>query len=452
MNNRLTEGAITPSLIRFSLPLIGGNLVQQLYNVADTLIVGRTLGSVALSAVGSAYALMVLINSIILGLCMGSGVVFSQLYGAGNSDALKRSLYNAFVLIMGISVLLNGLAFALLEPIMGWLQVPKEAINGLREYLRVIFVGILAVSLYNFFAAALRSVGNTMLPLIFLAISALTNIVLDLMFILWFNMGVAGAAWATVIAQFLSALLIALYFYKGAPSLRPSRRHMQLSAELMRNIFSNSLLTAIQQSIMNFGILMVQGLVNSFGLAASAAFSAAVKVDAFAYMPAQDFGNAFATFVAQNYGAGRRERINQGIRSSIFLSLGFCAVSSLVVTLLARQLMLLFVQPHETEIIAIGMQYLRIEGACYVGIGVLFLLYGLYRGLGRSKISIVLTVLSLGSRVALAYLLSALPQVGMVGIWWSVPIGWALADLWGLIYYLRRREKLMPKDFSREEA
>ena len=166
-----------------------------------------------------------------------------------------------------------------------------------------------------------------------------------------------------------------------------------------------------------------------------AAFAAAVKIDSFAYMPVQDFGNAFSTFIAQNYGAGKQERIRGGIRSAVFCALAFCAVVSLIVCLFARPLMLIFVKPEETQIIAIGMQYLRIEGACYAGIGCLFLLYGLFRGIGRPAVSIVLTVVSLGTRVALAYLLAPIPAFGLPAIWWAIPIGWFLADFTGLLLY-----------------
>ena len=192
---------------------------------------------------------------------------------------------------------------------------------------------------------------------------------------------------------------------------------------------------------MNFGILMVQGLVNSFGFAASAAFAAVVKIDAFAYMPAQDFGNAFSTFIAQNHGAKQAERIHKGTITAMKMSSVFCVLASGCVYVFARPLMRLFVKAGETEIIAIGVQYLHIEGVFYVGIGLLFLLYGLFRGYGRAGVSIVLTVVSLGSRVALAYALSAIPAVGMVGIWWSVPIGWALADIVGIGIYLRERKQ-----------
>ena len=431
MTNSLTKGNEARAIVLFSLPMIAGNFLQQLYNVADTLIVGRFLGSAALAAVGSAYALMVLLTSIILGLCMGSGVCFAQMFGAQRTDDLKTCIFNAFSFILCITFAINVLSFALLDRIVVWLHIPPEALPYTTEYLHIIFVGMGFVSIYNFVAAVLRSIGNTVMPLVFLGVAAGINIVLDIVFVVYFNSGIAGAAWATVIAQGVSAAAISIYFFVHTRYLCPERRHCRLDKNLLRFVMSNSVLAGVQQSIMNFGILMIQGLVNSFGVAATAAFAAVVKIDAFAYMPAQDFGNAFSTFVAQNYGAGQYTRIRRGTRASAVLSSAFCAAASLAVCVFARPLMLLFVQPSETEIIRIGMQYLRIEGACYIGIGLLFLYYGFFRGLGKGQMSIVLTVVSLGTRVLLAFILAAVPGIGLLGVWISIPVGWLLADLLG---------------------
>ena len=256
----LTNGRIGRSIILFSLPMILGNLLQQLYNVADTLIVGRTIGAAALSAVGSAYALMVLLTSILLGLCMGSGVVFAQLYGRREEDRMKTAVVNAFVFIFAVAAVITGLAFLLLNKIILWLHIPPEAAPFTREYLFIIFFGIFFVCIYNFFSSVLRSIGNTVAPLMFLAVSAVLNIILDMVFILKFGMGIAGAAWATVIAQGVSAALITVYFFVKEGELCPKRCHMYYSRELLGMIINNSTLTAIQQSIMNLGILMVQGL------------------------------------------------------------------------------------------------------------------------------------------------------------------------------------------------
>lgn len=443
LNFDLTTGRIGKSLVAFSLPMIFGNLVQQLYNVADTLIVGKTIGATALAAVGSSYTLMVLLTSIILGLCMGSGVVFAQLYGARQEEDMKTSIFNSFVFVLLLSAIINILAYLLLDRFIVWLNIPVEAADFTREYLEIIFAGMIFVTIYNFIAAVLRSVGNTVMPLVFLAVSVVTNIVLDIVLIVCFDMEVAGAALATVIAQALSALCITVYFGVKAKSLYPRRRHMRYSGRLLHMIIHNSILTAVQQSIMNFGILMVQSLVNSFGFAASAAFAVGVKIDAFAYMPAQDFGNAFATYIAQNYGAKKPDRIRAGFLIAAKLSAAFCLTASVLVWVLAKPLMLLFVNAQETETIRIGVQYLHIVGACYVGIGILFLLYGFYRGLGKAPVSIVLTVISLGLRVLLAYALSAIPAVGMLGIWWAVPVGWALADFYGIWYFYTKKTQLL---------
>lgn len=443
MERDLTEGTIGKSLLLFSLPMILGNMLQQLYNVADTLIVGKTIGATALAAVGSAYALMMLLTSVILGLCMGSGVVFAQLYGAKKPEDLKVCIFNSFLFVLAVSAALHAASLLLLERFLVWLSIPPECVKYTREYLSIIFIGLTAVFVYNFVASILRSIGNTVVPLVFLAVSAVVNIVLDLLFILCFHMGVPGAAWATVIAQSLSAVCITVYVFIKAKHLCPERRHLHYDKGLLKRIISNSAMTAIQQSIMNFGILMVQGLVNSFGLNASAAFAAVVKIDAFAYMPAQDFGNAFSTFTAQNYGAKKADRIRKGSQTAAKASVLFCAAASLGVCCFAGQLMLLFVSPRETEVIRIGVGYLHIEGACYAGIGILFLLYGFYRGIGCPFMSIVLTAVSLGSRVALAYALASIPAVGLTGIWWAVPAGWLLADTLGILYYGLRKRKLL---------
>ena len=442
MRGDLTRGPITRTILLFALPMMLGNLLQQCYNVADTLIVGRFLGSAALAAVGSAYTLMTFLTSILLGLCMGSGAVFSICCGARDEGRLRSSLFLSFLLIGGAAAVLTAGSFLALDPILVLLQVPAETLPLMRSYLWVIFWGLPASFLYNYFASLLRSVGNSVVPLLFLAVSALLNIALDLLFVLVLHWGVAGAAWATVFAQYVSGAGIGLYAWRRFPQLRPDRAAMRIRPAQVRELAQCSLLTCLQQSVMNFGILLVQGRVNHFGTAVMAAFAAAVKIDSFAYMPVQDFGNAFSTFVAQNYGARETERIRAGVRRAGGMVLLFCLLLSGVVCLFARPLMLLFIQPGEEEILAIGVEYLRIEGTFYCGIGCLFLLYGLYRAVERPGMSVVLTLTSLGTRVVLAYTLSAIPAVGVTGIWWSVPIGWLLADAVGLICCRRWRDTL----------
>ncbi len=445
MYRDLTQGPIIKTILLFVLPMMAGNLLQQCYNIADTLIVGRFLGSDALAAVGSAYTLMTFLTSVILGLCMGSGAVFAIYEGKGDIARLRQAMLHAFGLILVITAVLNVAVYLLIDPILSFQNVPGEVYGLMREYLWIIFSGIGATFLYNFFACLLRAMGNSSAPLIFLALSALLNVALDLVFVLVFPWGVGGAAAATVIAQFVSGVGVAVYTLVRCKKLRPSRRDFRWSGGILREISSLSILTCVQQSIMNFGILLVQGLVNSFGPVVMAAFAAAVKIDSFAYMPVQDFGNAFSTFVAQNYGAGKEQRIRVGIKRSVQLTFLFCALVSAVVVIFARPLMTLFVQPQETEILAVGVGYLRIVGLFYFGIGCLFLLYGLFRAVKKPGVSVVLTVVSLGTRVAVAYLLSRF--VGVTGIWASIPIGWILADIVGVLYYRwYRKNGMLPGD------
>lgn len=300
----LTKGKISKNLILFALPMMAGNLMQQFYNIADTLIVGRVVGKNALAAVGAAYTLMTFLTSIFLGLSMGAGVLFSIYKGKNDKHALRVAVAHAFVLIMAVMVFVNVLVYVCMHPILWFLRVPQEVMEGM------------------------------------------------------------------------------------------------------------------QQSVMNFGILMVQGLVNSFGATTMAAFAAAVKIDTFAYLPVQDFGNAYSTFVAQNYGVKDYGRIQKGTKEAFAISIVFSIIISILVCTFAASLMEIFVKAQETAVIACGVQYLRIEGSFYCGIGCLFLLYGYYRAINKAQMSVVLTVISLGLRVVLAYILSV--PLKAPGIWVAI--------------------------------
>ena len=439
MNRDLTKGNITKTMLLFALPMIAGNILQQFYNIADTFIVGKFLGADALAAVGSSYTLMIFLTSILLGLCMGSGALFSIRFGERNEEKLKSSIFVSFFLILTVTVVINIFSFVFIDGIISFMRIPENIFKITKDYLWIIFFGIGFTFLYNFFASLLRALGNSVIPLIFLAISAITNIVLDLWFVIDFGWGVKGAGGATVIAQGISGIGIAIYTYYKFSWIFSGFSKKFFSKSILKEISQYSFLTCMQQSIMNLGILMVQGLVNSFGTVIMAAFTVAVKIDSFAYMPVQDFGNSFSTFIAQNYGAGESKRIKEGIKNAVRVSTLFCVFISGVVYIFAEKLMLIFVQPNEIEIIGEGIKYLRIEGAFYWGIGCLFLLYGFFRAIEKPGISLILTIVSLGTRVVLSYSLAGISAIGVKGIWWSIPIGWILADAVGFFYYLKNK-------------
>ena len=267
------------------------------------------------------------------------------------------------------------------------------------------------------------------------------NILLDIIFVLLLKLGVIGAATATIISQYLAGLGIMLYSFKYSKLLKGAIGIKRVKKSVLKNLFSFSLLTCLQQSVMNLEILLVQGLINSFGAVIMASYAIAVKIDAFAYMPSQEFGNAFSTFIAQNSGAKKSDRIKKGIKVAFSISTIYCLLMALILNLLSSNLMSIFVS--DSTIINEGVRYLRIEGSFSIGIGYLFLLYGLFRALSKPGISLLLTIISLGTRVVLAYILSSF--IGVVGIWVSIVIGWFLADLTGILIYLLNRYLRMNK-------
>ena len=433
MKKDLTQGNVTKTMLLFACPMILGNLLQQCYNIADTLIVGRFLGSNALAAVGSAYSLMTFLTSIIMGLCMGSGAVFSVCFGKKDKQQMKKSMIASFLFIVLVTLIINIIVFVGIDSILHLLSVPMEIYDLMREYVKIIFWGIFSVFLYNYFAFLLRAIGNSITPLFFLGVATIINIMLDIIFVVVLKQGVSGAAFATIIAQAISGFGIGIYVLLREAELRPKKEDFMFKKRTMFEIVRHSVAACVQQSVMNFGILMIQGLVNSFGATVMAAFAAAVKIDSFAYMPAQEFGNAFSLFISQNYGGGKQERVKEGIKQAVKVSVIFCLVVSAIILILAPYLMQIFVSKIEIDIIQVGVGYLRIEGSFYCGIGLLFLLYGYYRGVEKPEMSLVLTIISLGTRVLLAYLLAPNPSIGVLGIWWAIPIGWFLADLVGVL-------------------
>ena len=301
---------------------------------------------------------------------------FPHIHSDRSGDGGRHHLLSP---VRGISVLLIAAAFATLDPVLEWLQVPADVIDPMRDYLWIIYWGIGFTFLYNYFAALLRAVGDSVSPLLWLACAAVLNIGLDLLFILRFNWGIEGAAAATVISQAVSGIGLGIHTIVTRHGMLPSRQECRVDWKVLKTIAAFSSLTCIQQSVMNLGILAVQGLVNSFGTVIMAAFAAAVKIDSFAYMPVQEFGNAFSTFIAQNYGAGRKDRIRQGTVRAVLIMSAFSIAVSAIVFIGAVPLMQVFVSGRETEIIRAGAEYLKIEGAFYIGIGLLFILYGYYR-------------------------------------------------------------------------
>lgn len=429
------------ALLQLAWPMIVGNVLQQLYNLVDALIVGRYIGLQALAAVGAATSLMVFLTSVLIGLGLGLSVALGQNIGAGNERDYLEDMRHGLFLMTGVTVIVQLLSFALLPLLLKLLRIDALIMNMTASYLKYMFAGMLLVCLYNYLAAFLRSLGDTLRPLIALACAAVTNIVLDYLFVKIVNLGIDGAAIATLLAQGLSVLLLFLMAWRRSGALAMLLRlrpFFAVKAYYLQRLLKLSLLSAVQQSVMNFGILLIQSLVNSYGYAVTAAFTAAQRVDAFAYMPVQDFGNAFAILIAHHSGAKAYDKLRRTRRGAFALSSAFSLLISLIILLSAPNLIRLFLQEPTREILTIATDYLYKVATFYVGIAWLFLWYGYFRATDKVTVSIVLTVISLGLRVLIAY--SCAPFFGVGAIAAAIIIGWFIADLTGFVL-MRRYEK-----------
>ncbi len=431
----MKKGSPTKLILNFAFPMLIGNIFQQVYNMVDSIVVGRFVGKNALAAVGSSFSLMNFITLLIIGLCMGSSIVISQYFGAEDYEGLKRVVSTSFIFMFIFTVLLSILTFLFTKPLLMLIKTPAEILEDSTSYLQIVFAGLIFTFLYNASASLLRALGDSKTSLYFLIIASIINIVLDLVFVLNFKMGVAGVAYATVIAQAVASILSLIYAFSKVPILRMKKKEFVFDRTIFPVIAKYSFLTSIQQSIMSIGMVAVQGLVNTFGADVIAAFTAAGKVDSLAYLPVQDFGNAFSTYVAQNVGAGKKERVHEGVKSAVKIIIVFCIISSILILMSSEYLMKIFVDSSEVKVIETGIEYISVVGVFYMLIGFLFMFYGFFRGVGNLTMSVVLTIVSLGTRVLMAYSLSSISYIGQKGIWWSIPIGWILADILGFITY-----------------
>lgn len=420
----MTKGSVARQIIIFAIPLFIGNIFQQLYNMVDAVVVGRFVGKNALAAVGTSFPAMFLLVALVMGLTMGASVVVSQLFGAGDLKKMRRALSTAFIflLICALSLTLIGILAA--RSLLLLLKTPPEIIDDASIYLKIIFAGLLFMFLYNTIAAFLRALGDSRTPLYFLIISSLLNMGLDLLFVLRFKMGVAGVGWATVISQAVSVILCIIYIYKRVELLRLKPRDLIFDRELFALSVRLGIPASIQQTVVSFGMIAVQGLVNSFGSVTMAAYTAAARIDSIAMMPIMNLGLAVSTFTAQNIGAGNLERVRRGYRRTLAMVAACCVATSAVILLFGPKLIELFIDAREVEVIAQGNDYITVVSFFYILLGLLFVTNGVLRGSGDMIVSMASTIVNLTVRVIFAYFLSSRAEIGYHGIWWSIPIGW----------------------------
>ena len=434
-----TRGNATRQIIGFSLPMLVGNLFQQFYSIADAMIVGRLVSGDALAAVGASMPLQMFFLGGLIGLTTGASVVISQLFGAHDEERLKRAVSTSILFLTFFGLILSVIGVVFAPQLMRLLSTPQEVFDDAVIFFRIGMAGTLFQMVYNVYSAYLRALGDAKTPLWFLLISILLNLILVLLFVAAFHMGVAGAALATVLAQFLAGLACYVYASKRVPLLRVTK--WIFDRELLSIVLRYSLPAAVQFSLTSLASLTIIRGVNSFGARGGAGYAAATRIDQFATMPLSNVSMAISTFVGQNMGAGLESRAKQGLKSGLISMMVVGVVISALALFLGRWLIGQFVDPmdaHFTEIVSVGVNYLSVIALFYILFSVFFAFNGFFRGVGDAVVVMALTITSLTIRAVSAYLLVDFAGMGPEAVAWSIPIGWGLCSLFAWFYYQRR--------------
>ncbi|MDQ7796087.1 MAG: MATE family efflux transporter [Spirochaetia bacterium] len=430
----LTKGDEATTLITFALPMLLGNVFQQFYNMVDSFVVGRFVGTNALAAVGVAFPVIFLLVALIMGITMGSSVLISQFFGARDRERLASTISTSYIFLFGAGIFMSVLGFFSVPFILNILAVPPEIYAEARSYMSIILGGMLITFGYNGVSAMLRGVGDSKTPLYLLVAASLMNVVLDLVFVIVFHWGVAGAAWATLISQAFSFITAMVIFNRTESHMKVELKKLSWNKEIFGSMIKIGLPTGIQQTLVSLGMMMLTRIVNEFGPATMAAYTAAARIDSFASMPAMNLSQALMTFTGQNMGAGKTERVKKGHRAAIIMNIVISLSITLLVTLAGHWLIGIFTT--DGAVIDIGARYLLIVGFFYIIFGTMFINNGVMRGAGDVFIPMISSLLALWIvRIPCALLFTKVFGMGSDGIWWSIPAGWFVGFVFTTWYY-----------------
>lgn len=434
MNKDMTNGNPSKILFYFALPMVLGNILQQLYNIVDSMIVGNFVGAEALAAVGASYPITFVLITVANGCGIGCGVIISQYFGGKHIEKTKESIFTSIIFISAFSLLLMFFGLLFTDSILNLMNTPQDIFNDSCDYMKIYFMGVLFLFVYNIVNSSFNALGNSKTPLIFLLFSSFLNIVLDLVFVIEFHMGVRGAAVATLISQGVSSVLSLLFLLKSIRSMEIKNKIKMFDFKILRNISKIAIPSILQQSIVSIGNLFVQSLVNSYGAVVIAGYAAATKIDSITILPMSNMSNAVSTFTGQNIGAGKFERIKKGYKAALIMIGVFCAFAAVILFLWGHRLIGMFVDSASNAgVINIGSQYLRIVSVFYFFMGLMVITNGILRGSGDMKVFLASTLTNLSTRVIFAYGFALL--IGQEAIWWAVPFGWIFASIISVIRY-----------------
>lgn len=432
----MTEGNPTRLILFFAFPLLVGNILQQFYNMVDSMVVGNFAanGTAALAAVGTAFPVIFMLTSLFNGVGQGATILVSQYYGANDMYGVKRTVDTIYIFLFAISIPITIIGVLISRPMLILMKTPAETLPLAVTYIRIIFVGTLASFGYNINSGILQGLGDSKRPLLFLAISAIINIVLDLVFVIAFHWDVAGVAWATVIAQLFSFLFGIYYINKRGDLFNISIKDLEFDGYILKESIRIGIPTGIQNLLFSLASIALQGLINSYGSVFMAGFNGATKIDAFAFLPLVSFSAAITTYVGQNIGAGLKDRVNKGVKSALMLTIGVSIAIAVVLIPLREVLMRLFSQ--DPAVINEGVQFLNRVLPFYSILGVVFVLNGALRGAGETLVPMIGSLISMWlARVPAAYILAHF--FGGANLYFSYPIGWVIGLVIAASYYLK---------------
>lgn len=436
----MTKGNPRKILFYFAFPMILGNMIQQCYNIVDSIIVGNFLGPTKLAAVGVCYPITFVFITIANGASIGCGVLISQYFGSKNLEKTKSSIYTSLISILMFSIILTIIAFTFRRVILNFMNTPNDIFYDCSLYIKIYFIGIIFLFLYNISNAVFNALGNSKTPLIFLIISSILNIFLDLLFVLKFHLAVKGVAYATLISQGISAILSLSYLLIKLQTIKCNNAYKFFDAYILGKIYKIVVPSIVQQSIVSIGNLFVQSLVNSYGSIVIAGYTSASKIDSVIILPLVSLSNAISTFTAQNIGSGNVKRVKKGYKAALSMIAIFCSIMIIILFLFGDNLIGIFVNKSENkEVITIGCKYLKIVSMFYFLMGLMVITNGVLRGAGDLKVFLLSSLTNLSTRIIFAYILAKF--IGQSAIWWAIPLGWAVASTISIIRYNSGRWK-----------
>ena len=435
MANDFTSGNVTRQLTKFAMPLVISMVLQNLYHVSDMIIVGRFVGEDALAAVGTTGSLSMLVLMLMQGATMGMSVIISQFFGAKDEKMVKKAVSTSFYIIVALALVFGILGAVFSKELLLLIQVPENILADATIYLQIIFMGSIATALYNMVAQISRATGDSMTPMIMLIISSVLNIGLNLLFVVVFELAVAGVAYGTVLASFIAAVVCFIHTWKRMPIVHPTRETAKLDMEVVKAIIKIGVPSALQSSTISIGQIVVQSIVNGFGAPVIAAYAAATKIEALVSYPPGGFTGAMQVFAGQNVGAGNFQRVRRGFKDTLLIIAVYTVISSAICIIFGRQLIGLFTTEGGTVMIEAGREYLILAAAGMFFCGLLQLCKSTLNGAGDAVAGVWMSALELVGRIVGAVVLAK--AIGYIGAFASGPLGWVIASVFGTVRYLR---------------